>query len=174
MKVAIGTLNPAKVNAVQECLDQLGSFTLSSTSVSSGVADQPFSDEETIRGAANRAQRAREREDADIGIGLEGGMIETDEGFFLCNWGALSVQGIEPIIAGGARIPLPAEIGRKVKSGIELKLVMDDYADRENVSQQEGAVGIFTGGLVTRKEMFKHICLLLFGQYHYQTERSSD
>ncbi len=171
MKVAIGTLNPAKVNAVQECLDQLGSFTYTSTSVSSGVADQPFSDEETIRGAVNRALRARERETADIGIGLEGGMIETDEGFFLCNWGALSEQGIEPIIAGGAMIPLPAEIGRKVKSGIELKIVMDEYADKENISQKEGAVGIFTGGLVTRKEMFKHICLLLFGQYFYQKKQ---
>ncbi|KEZ53184.1 DUF84 family protein [Metabacillus indicus] len=171
MKIAIGTLNQAKVNAVKECIDQLGSYTLSSTSVSSGVADQPFSDEETIQGAVNRAQRVREEENADIGIGLEGGMIETDEGFFLCNWGALSVQGTDPIIAGGARIPLPAEIGRKVKSGIELKLVMDEYADKENVSQKEGAVGIFTGGLVTRKEMFKHICLLLFGQYFYQIKQ---
>lgn len=147
MKVAIGTLNPAKVNAVKECLDQLGSFTLSSTSVSSGVADQPFSDEETIRGAVNRALRAREEENAEIGIGLEGGMLETDEGFFLCNWGALSVQGIEPIIAGGARIPLPEEIGRKVKSGIELKIVMDEYAGKENVSQKKAPSAFLQAGL---------------------------
>ena len=39
----------------------------------SGVSPQPFSDEETIQGAINRARAAVKETGADIGIGLEGG-----------------------------------------------------------------------------------------------------
>ena len=38
-------------------------------SVPSGVANQPFSDEETMQGAINRAKRALEEGEAPIGIG---------------------------------------------------------------------------------------------------------
>jgi non-canonical (house-cleaning) NTP pyrophosphatase len=45
---------------------------------------------------------------------------------------------------------------------------MDDYAQTENVRKNEGAVGIFTNGLINRSEMFSHIMNLLVGQFHYQ------
>jgi non-canonical (house-cleaning) NTP pyrophosphatase len=45
---------------------------------------------------------------------------------------------------------------------------MDDFAKKENVRKNEGAVGIFTNGLINRSEMFSHIMNLLVGQYHYQ------
>ncbi|UAL51366.1 DUF84 family protein [Bacillus sp. OVS6] len=173
MKIAIGTLNPAKVNAVKASLPDFEQFTFKSAKVPSGVSDQPFSDDETIQGAINRAENAREMEQADLGIGLEGGIIETNQGFYLCNWGAIAGGDIRPIIAGGARILLPDEVGKKVKSGAELGIVMDQYANQYNVSQNEGAIGIFTNGMVNRKEMFTHISKLLFGQYFYMHKKSS-
>ena len=45
---------------------------------------------------------------------------------------------------------------------------MDDYAKKENVRKNEGAVGIFTNGLINRSEMFSHLMNLLVGQYYYQ------
>ncbi|MGG4488665.1 DUF84 family protein [Metabacillus idriensis] len=173
MKIAIGTLNPAKVNAVKASLFNYEQMTFQSLKVPSGVSDQPFSDEETIQGAVNRAENAREMELAALGIGLEGGLIETIQGFYLCNWGALTGTGFVPIIAGGARILLPEDVGRKVKSGVELGIVMDEYANQFHVSQNEGAIGIFTNGLVNRTEMFTHISKLLFGQYFYMQNKSS-
>ena len=45
---------------------------------------------------------------------------------------------------------------------------MDDYAKMKNVRKHEGAIGIFTDGVINRVEMFTHIMNLLVGQYHYK------
>ncbi|TKC15856.1 DUF84 family protein [Robertmurraya kyonggiensis] len=165
MKVVIGTKNPAKIKAVEAAFEGYEAEFVS-VNVASGVNEQPFSDEETIKGAVNRALAALE--EGDVGIGLEGGVHEHESGLFLCNWGALAVKGEVPYIAGGARIPLPEEIASKLRSGKELGPVMDEYAQKENIRKQEGAVGVFSNGRVDRAEMFSHVMKLLVGQYEYK------
>nr|WP_263325391.1 DUF84 family protein [Neobacillus sp. Marseille-Q6967] len=167
MKIIIGSNNPAKIAAVKSAFQYRQSEFLS-LDIPSGVSEQPFSDEETIKGAINRALGALERGKGDIGIGLEGGVQETTYGLVLCNWGALASKELEPIIAGGARFLLPEEIAVRLRAGEELGPVMDDYAAKENVRKNEGAVGIFTNGLINRAGMFSHIMNLLVGQYHYK------
>jgi len=163
MKIIIGSKNPAKITAVKN------SFThedeIVALDIPSGVSEQPFSDDETIKGAINRAIGALNQGNGDIGIGLEGGVQETSYGLFICNWGALVSNEGETIIAGGARIPLPEEVAIRLRAGEELGPVMEDYAKKKNVRKQEGAVGIFTNGLVNRSEMFTHVMNLLVGQY---------
>lgn len=66
-----------------------------------------LSDEETMQGAINRAKRALEDGEAPIGIGLEGGVMKTEHGLFMCNWGALATSDGKVFVAGGARITLP-------------------------------------------------------------------
>ncbi|MFY4774542.1 DUF84 family protein [Metabacillus sp. RGM 3146] len=164
MKIAIGTMNPVKINAIKNTFQAFDGVTFKPIAVSSGVSKQPLSDEETLEGAVNRANNALVRGEADAGIGLEGGIAETKEGYFLCNWGALSDGSGKPIVAGGARILLPEEIGREVKDGRELGDVMDEYTSLNNVRQNEGAIGIFTAGLVNRTDMFIHVASLIAGQ----------
>ncbi|NHC42432.1 DUF84 family protein [Bacillus sp. MM2020_1] len=163
MKIIIGSKNPAKITAVKNSFSHEGEFV--SLDIPSGVSEQPFSDEETIKGAINRAAAALKQGNGDIGIGLEGGVQETSYGLLICNWGALVTNESEPIIAGGARIPLPEEIAVRLRAGEELGPVMEDYAKNKNVRKQEGAVGIFTSGMVNRSEMFTHVMNLLVGQY---------
>ncbi|MDQ0161023.1 DUF84 family protein [Aeribacillus alveayuensis] len=170
MKVAIGTKNPAKVNAVMEAFMSFTNIEFISTDVPSEVSSQPFSDKETMIGAINRAQNALLKENADIGIGLEGGVMETDMGCFLCNWGALVDRHHEPIVAGGARIRLPDEIYQLLKKGKELGDIMDEFANQHNIRKKEGAVGILTDGYVDRKKMFVHVMKLLVGQWTYQNK----
>jgi inosine/xanthosine triphosphatase len=167
MKIIIGSNNPAKIAAVKNAFHYQQTEFLS-LDISSGVREQPFSDDETIRGAINRAVGALEMGNGDIGIGLEGGVQESAQGLLLCNWGALASKEKPPIIAGGARFLLPLEIADRLRAGEELGPVMDDYAKKANVRKNEGAVGIFTNGLINRSEMFSHIMNLLVGQYHYQ------
>ncbi len=168
MRVAIGSKNPAKVNAVKEAFKDYP-YEIVSVDADSGVSDQPMSDDETIKGAVNRAKQAAEKGEAEIGIGLEGGVQQTPYGLMLCNFGALAVKGQEPIIAGGARIPLPEEIAEKLLAGAELGPVMDEYANKLNVRKNEGAIGIFTNGQINRSEMFTHVMKALAGQYEYKT-----
>ncbi|PLR83826.1 MULTISPECIES: DUF84 family protein [Bacillus] len=167
MKVIIGSKNPAKVSAVQQAFANFQAKVIS-TDVPSGVREQPFSDDETIEGAVNRAILALETGECDIGIGLEGGVQESSSGLLLCNWGAFVQQEKPPIIAGGARFVLPEEISQRLRAGEELGPVMDDYAKKTNVRKNAGAVGIFTSGLVDRAAMFSHIMHLLIGQYIYR------
>ena len=57
MKVVVGSKNKTKVGAVEKVWKDAE---ITSLSVPSGVAAQPFSDEETMQGAINRAKRALE------------------------------------------------------------------------------------------------------------------
>jgi inosine/xanthosine triphosphatase len=167
MKIIIGTKNPAKITAVKNAFAEANTEFIS-LDIPSGVREQPFSDEETIQGATNRALGALLKGNGDIGIGLEGGVQETNHGLMICNWGALAAKGGEPIIAGGARFLLPEEVASRLRAGEELGPVMDDYAKRKNVRKHEGAIGIFTNGVINRDDMFTHLMKLLIGQYKYQ------
>jgi inosine/xanthosine triphosphatase len=165
MKIIIGSNNPAKIEAVKRAFQ--GNCDFLSVNVASGVSEMPFNDEETIKGAINRAANALKLGQGDIGIGLEGGVQETSYGLMLSNWGALASQDHPPIIAGGARILLPEEISKRLRNGEELGPVMDDYTNKQNIRKKEGAVGIFTNGYIDRVEMFTHLTKLLVGQFEY-------
>jgi inosine/xanthosine triphosphatase len=172
MLISIGSKNPAKVAAVEQAFKGY-SFEIVSVDTESGVSEQPLTDEETIKGAINRAVSAFDVSGADIGIGLEGGVQETKHGLFLCNWGALMARGMEPIIAGGARIRLPEEIAIQLLAGEELGPVMDQFAKKQNVRKKEGAVGIFTNGKIDRVEMFTHVVKLLLGQFEFKKKTNN-
>ncbi|MCL6570938.1 MAG: DUF84 family protein [Bacillus sp. (in: Bacteria)] len=173
MKIIIGSKNPAKITAVKNSF-QLIEAEFVSLDIPSSVSEQPFSDEETIQGAINRAIGALKQGKGDIGIGLEGGVQETGHGLLICNWGALRTNGMDPIIAGGARFLLPMEVETRLRAGEELGPVMNDFAKIENVSKHDGAVGIFTNGLINRVDMFTHLTKLLVGQYTYKKMQLKD
>lgn len=168
MIVAVGSTNRAKVDAVRETWQELDpTVSVLPVSVDSGVRNQPFSDEETIQGAINRARRAKAALNADVGIGLEGGVAETPFGLFLCNWSALVNEHGQCLIAGGARIPLPDQFRTPLSEGQELGPIMDEYTKQTGIRYHQGAIGVFSCGLVKRKEMFVHLCKILIGQYQF-------
>lgn len=165
MRIAIGSMNKAKIRAVERALveSDMESIVISIDAPSS-VSGMPFSDMETMEGAINRAEYCCLYEDINYGIGLEGGVMETTAGLFLTNWGALAEKGKPTIVASGARIKLPEEIASRLRNGEELGPVMDEYNQQADVRSNEGAIGTFTNGLVNRDDMFIHIIKLLLGQ----------
>ena len=167
MKVAIGTTNRAKVGAVVEALTPLyPDVEFIPVQVSSNVADQPFSDEETRQGAMNRAVAAKAQTGADIAFGLEGGVRELDDVLYCCNWGAVATDA-NVYASSGAQFMLPNEVAAAVRAGTELGPVMDTYTKQHDTRQHSGAIGVFTDGLIDRKAMFIHIVQLLIGQVRY-------
>lgn len=169
IRAAIASKNPAKINAVSSVLANLNwSVDLSAIDAESEVSAQPFSQQETRQGAVNRANNALG--DNDFAIGLEGGVYEMEGALYLCNWGALAAKDGRLFTAAGAQIPLPEEIAIKLRTGIELGPVMDDYANESGIRHHKGAIGILTDGFVNRGEMFSHVVKLLIGQY----QRDSD
>ncbi|MBH0157880.1 DUF84 family protein [Fictibacillus sp. 5RED26] len=170
MKIGIGSSNPAKIKAAHPFITHFEDAELVSYASDSLVAAQPFSDEETKIGAINRA-RDCVKQGADIGIGFEGGVMEMEDGMYLCNWGAVADQHGNVYSAAGARILLPLVIVAGLKQGKELGTLMGDLTKDPEIRKKDGAIGVFTSGMLSRSEMFLHISTILLGQYIYSLNK---
>lgn len=169
MDIIVGSKNPTKIRAVESVFPN---HTIISLDVPTGVSSQPFSDGETKQGAINRAKECANSSSNALGIGLEGGVMYVEDELYLCNWGALVTPNEQIFTAAGARIWLPTEIETQLKAGFELGELMDHYAEKQAVRNNEGAVGIFTNDLISRQEMFSHVVKLIKGQWIYWNKES--
>lgn len=155
MKIAVGSANPVKIAAVRTMVQRIWpEAEVIAVDTPSGISAMPMSDAETLTGARNRAETARQAAAADLGVGLEGGVNQEPFGLALHGWVVIVDGNGREGIGGGARLPLPPVIAQRVLAGEELGDVMDDLLDDHNVKQKGGAVGALTAGLVMRQETF--------------------
>jgi inosine/xanthosine triphosphatase len=157
--VGVGSLNPVKIGATRDTLARVAPhLRVEGISVPSGVPDQPWGDEETIAGALARARAARLGLDADLGVGIEGGVIAMgDGGVRTCAWAAIVARDGREGVGGSLSMPLPPRVAQLVRDGMELGHAMDAVSGSHNVKQGVGAVGILTNGLVTRQQAYEVI-----------------
>ncbi len=170
MRVGIGSKNKAKISAVELALSMLNiEAEILAFDVDSNVSIQPFSDEETIEGALNRAKGViesyGEAYNIDLAIGLEGGVDENQYGTFLCNWGAIVDREGRIGIGGGQRILLPEIMVKEMKQGYEMAEVIDRLVKRQDVRSNEGTIGVFTNNLITRSEMFRDVIICAYSRF---------
>ncbi len=128
--------------------------------VPSGVAEQPFSEAETLQGARARVLAARAaRPEADLWIGIEGGVEERAEGLAAFAWVvAASARGEG--LARSATFLLPPALAALVRAGVELGEACDRLFGRENSKQADGAVGLLTGGAIDRRALYEQPVVL--------------
>ena len=92
MRVIVGSLNPVKLNATKNILEKIyGKINISSKYVDSGVPDQPFGLDETIKGAVTRAKNSYSI-DVDLSVGIESGLMKTPNtltGYIDLQWCAI-------------------------------------------------------------------------------------
>lgn len=154
--VAVGSTNPVKVSAAGAVIARVApTARVEGIQVSSMVRDQPWGDEETIRGARSRAVAARRALGADLGIGIEGGVVEDDEGLRTCAWAAVVGSGGREGTGGSLAMPLPPAVAELVRTGLELGDAMDRIAGTHDVKRGQGAVGLLTAGLIDRQRAYE-------------------
>jgi inosine/xanthosine triphosphatase len=155
--VAVGSTNPVKIGAVRAVLSGIApQARVEGIAVPSTVADQPFGDEETIRGARARAVAARERLDADLGVGLEGGVVELADGSMqTCAWSVIVDASGKSGVGGSLAMPLPSSVAAMIREGTELGVAMDRLVGARGTKHGTGAVGILTDGLVDRQRAYE-------------------
>ncbi len=86
-RAAVGSRNPAKIEAVRRALARLApGCDLEAVDVASGVPVQPAGDHATRQGARNRAQAALEMTGTDVAFGLEGGVAHEPPVVWLVSW----------------------------------------------------------------------------------------
>jgi inosine/xanthosine triphosphatase len=157
MLVAVGSTNPVKIGAARAVITvRWRDARVEGVSVSSTVRDQPFGDDETIRGALARATAAREALSADLGVGIEGGVVEHADGTMrTCAWAAIVDAGGRQGVGGSLAMQLPASVAALVRGGMELGHAMDELISAHNTKQGAGAVGILTDGMVDRQRAYE-------------------
>lgn len=124
--------------------------------VASGVPNQPVGDEETQRGARNRATAALALTGADIAVGLEGGVVALADGRMRsCAWAVVvDRDGLEGM-GGSLSMPLPDRVADRIRAGEELGHAMDALANVVGTKHGRGAVGILTAGLIDRQGAYE-------------------
>jgi inosine/xanthosine triphosphatase len=110
--IAVGSTNPVKMSAARAVLEPLAPRArFASVAVASTVADQPFGDDETIRGARARAVAARDALGADLGVGIEGGVVEQPDGEMrTCAWAVIVDAQGRSGVGGSLAMPLPRHV----------------------------------------------------------------
>ena len=155
-RVIVGSTNPVKVAAVVAVLARSGSDArVDGIAVPSGVRDQPEGDAETIRGATQRARAALQASDADLAIGIEGGVVG-EAGFMrTCAWAAVVSRDGRVGVGGSLAMTLPDRVADLVRQGVELGHAMDRITGGHDTKRGAGAVGILTAGLVDRQRAYE-------------------
>ena len=151
LSVALGSENQQKLEATQAALmTRLPQCDIITVSVDSDVSEQPLTFQETVRGARNRAQRARQQTDASLGIGIEGGVTECtaiDESLLIM-WITVD-DGLTLYEAAGPALPLPPLLAEGIAEANELGDVIKEISD---TAANQGAAGVVTNRWVTRTE----------------------
>jgi len=154
-RAAVGSTNPAKLEAVHRALARLApGCAVEAVGVASDVRAQPIGDDETRGGAMARARRAIAESGADVAFGLEGGVIFEGSGAWLVSWVAAVDRDGRWGEASGLRMPLPDVAVARLRAGDELGDVIDDLFNVHASKQHAGAVGLLSDGFVSRTDAF--------------------
>jgi len=156
-KVVIASQNPVKIEATRGGFRKMfpkRSFSFEGVNVSSEVSDQPYGEKETLKGATNRAYRARRAvPEADYWVGIEGGVGEIDGELASFAW-VVIISGSGVGRARSAAFFLPPAVASLVKQGKELGEADDLVFKKKNSKQKMGAVGILTDGVIDRTQYY--------------------
>lgn len=163
-RVVLSSANPVKRRAVELGFGRMfpdEEVRIEAVEVDSGVGEQPRSDAETRRGAENRAAAARAAVGgADFWVGIEGGIDDGGREMTAFAWVVvLGRDTADPSRArrGASRtgtFQLPGRVADLVRQGVELGEADDRVFGRSDSKRKEGAVGLLTGGVVDRAELY--------------------
>lgn len=164
MKVVVASENPVKIAASRAAFAALmpaARLQMIAVSVDSGVGDQPQSDEETRRGARNRAANARtSHSGADFWVGLEGGIEIFDQQLMAFAWMVVLDKNGHQSCARSTTLPLPPAVRKLIDQGMELGDANDRVFSTANSKQGGGAYGLLTDGLYTREGIYTQTLIL--------------
>jgi inosine/xanthosine triphosphatase len=166
--VVIASQNPVKTQAAISGFNKMfpgEQFWAETISAPSGVKEQPLTDEETLIGALNRANNAKKiAPQADFWVGIEGGIEERDGDMTAFAWIVVCGKSKDSkIITGKGRTGtffLPSPIANLIRRGKELGEADDIIFQRDNSKQENGAVGLLTGNVINRQQLYEQAVIL--------------
>jgi inosine/xanthosine triphosphatase len=166
-RLVLASTNPVKAQAALTGFLRMfpeETFELVSIKRTSGVSEQPLSSDETLRGALNRAQAARQAvQDGDYWIGIEGG-VEDGHGeeakeMYAFAWVVIVTRDLTGKGRTGTFI-LPEAVASLVRQGKELGEADDIVFGQTNSKRKNGAIGLLTGDVIDRARLYEQAVIL--------------
>ncbi len=170
MIIGIGSTNRVKVEAVREAIDRIQKkfpfsdsdpVRLEAMTTRTSVPDMPLTQQDMRQGALERALFVFEDFKSrgirlHFSVGLEGGVyaIGQKDQVFLQNW-VYAFDGTRGFFGSSASLPLPENVYRPLfEQGVELAEVIDRVSGQTDVRSNNGAFGILTSDIITRRQAF--------------------
>ncbi len=156
LQVAAGSKNPIKVGAIRSGFasywPELETI-VNGFDIESGVSAQPMSDEESRKGAKNRAKKALETmQDAAYGVGIEGGLQEIDGVWTDSQWVVVMNRAGKVGIGQSVRVEVPGSMVELIKQGLELGDVIDRIFQKSNMKHAGGYINEVTQQIIDREQ----------------------
>jgi inosine/xanthosine triphosphatase len=178
MRVAVGSLNPVKVDASRQAFALFfDDVQVVPVSAESKVKPFPTSEAETMEGALNRVYAASAAvPDAEFVVAIEAGIIPLLQRRFVQAYAVVLHEGQQGVGASAA-LELPADIVSLIDPTTDAsKDVIDTVFGRKNIFENEGAFGVLTNGRLTRTAIMRDavICALprFLNPQYYEARRS--
>jgi inosine/xanthosine triphosphatase len=151
LRVRVGSENHIKIDAVRNVLTKFyDEVEIAGVAVSTGVPEQPRA-EMTRKGAMERARLALG--DADIGVGLEAGVFETEDGLYDIQYCAVIDRRGRFTVGHGSGFKYPPEIAARVRAGDAVGKAFRESYGWETEGKVIGAIGFLTDGALTRTQL---------------------
>ena len=188
--IAVGSTRGPKLDATRDALKEFASllapndqFEIIGFDVESGVRHTPLSSSDSMRGAQQRAHTlmsmsAKQHETYSYYVGLEGGLevlaspdLQTNlqgpkRRVLLESW-AYVTDGLRGHFGRSGGIELPESLGQEVlDNGVELALAIDKFSGIAGIRDSQGAWGVLSGNLITRREAFRVALVAAFAPFY--------
>jgi inosine/xanthosine triphosphatase len=158
MKIAVGTLNKGKVQAVVRACGEysiLNGAEVCGVDVESGVGSQPIGLEEIMNGAKNRARKAYESGKNDLGVGLESGIFKVPhtKSEYMDTSACAIFDGKNYHLGMSSCFEYPAKMIEKVlkeKKEISEAAVEMGFSEHKSFREGLGMVGVLTKSRLDR------------------------
>jgi inosine/xanthosine triphosphatase len=195
-QIAVGSTRGPKLDAVEDalklCAEQLNpdaQFEVIGFSVESGVGHTPLSSAESMRGARQRTEALMQMASGkgvvyQYFVGLEGGLevMESDRSHdsgadidpagsngrrvFLESWAYVS-DGSRGHFGRSGGIELPPALAHQVlDKGVEMASAIDTFAGMAGIRDNQGAWGVLSNNLITRREAFRIALVAAFAPFY--------
>lgn len=157
MLIGVGSTNPVKLKAVETAFFKVWpkrKWLVKGLEVNSGVSNQPKSNEETIKGAKNRAFKVLSKLKPDFAVGLEGGLEEVGGEWFDRGWCVVIDSKRVIGIGSSAAVHVPQVMLKYILEGKELGWVDDLFSQKKDTKKNEGHFGLMTKNHLTRTQVY--------------------
>ncbi|EKE01426.1 MAG: protein of unknown function DUF84 [uncultured bacterium] len=179
MKIAVGTNNQGKIEAVKIALANYQNFAnadIVGIKAESLVSSQPIGLDEIISGAKNRSKHAKEDSGADLGIGLESGifLVPYTKSDYMDTTACAIYDGKDFHLGLSSCFEYPKQMIKKIiEKGKEISEIALElgFSEDKKFHHSQGMIGVLTKGIVTRinySEQAVHMAIIhLTNREHY-------